>query len=204
MRFEEFKLKVKKSPLFGGDVAGLFAADPQMMRNQLLRWKKRGLVVRLRKGLYALSREERRTALSKELIAASLYQPSYISLETALSYHKMIPERAVSVTSVTTRKTSAFKNEEGLFLYRHLKQNAYFGFRQARDEAGFPYFIAEPEKALLDLLYFNLSKAGNDLGGYLRDSLRLQNKSVLNKRKLTAYAARYGVKKLLKIVGGWQ
>jgi predicted transcriptional regulator of viral defense system len=202
MRFEEFKQKVKKSPLFGGDVAKLFAAKPQLMRNQLLRWKKRGLIVRLRKGLYALSREERGTALSMELIAASLYQPSYITLETALSRYKLIPERVVPITSVTTRKTKTFQNEDGLFFYRHLKKDAYFGFRQARDEAGFPYFIAEPEKALLDYLYLNLSSVGGNLSSYLRDSLRLQNGSSLNKRKLRDYAARCGVKKLLKLVEG--
>ena len=200
MRFEEFKRKIKKSPLFGGDVANLFAADPQVMRNQLLRWKKRGLVVRLRKGIYSLSREERRTALSRELIAANLYQPSYISLESALSYYKLIPEKVVAVTSVTTRKTKSFENEEGLFLYRQLKKTAYFGFRQARDEGGFPYFIAEPEKALLDYLYLNLGSVGSDPSGYLRDSLRLQNRSSLNKRKLANFAARYGVNKLIRTI----
>ncbi|MBN3033438.1 MAG: hypothetical protein JW873_05020 [Candidatus Saganbacteria bacterium] len=204
MRFEEFKQKVKKSPLFSGDVAKLFAADPQALRNQLLRWKKRGLIVSLRKGLYALSREERGAALSRELIAATLYQPSYISLETALSYYKLIPEKTVSVTSVTARKTAEFANEEGFFSYRHLKKHAYFGFRQARDESGFPYFIAEPEKALLDYLYLNLNALGKNPAGYLRDSLRLQNRPVLNKRKLTAYAARYGVKKLQDLAEGWR
>lgn len=200
MKFEDFKRKVRKSPLFGGDVAQLFAADPQTLRNQLLRWKKRGLVVSLRRGLYALSREERGAALSRELIAASLYQPSYISLESALSRYKLIPERVVPVTSVTPRKTKTFQNEEGWFSYRQLKKIAYFGFRSARDEDGFPYFIAEPEKALLDYLYLNLSAVGRDPAGYLRDSLRLQNRSALDKRKLARYAGRFGVKKLRRIV----
>lgn len=153
----------------------------------------------LRRDLYALSHEERSTALSRELIAASLYQPSYISLQTALSYYKMIPEKITAVTSVTARKTKTFENEEGLFSYRHLKKQAYFGFRQVRDEAGYPYFIAEPEKALLDYLYLNLSAVGEDPVDYLRESLRLQNRSILNKRKLLGYAGRFGTKKLLKI-----
>ncbi len=202
MKFAEFKRKVKKSPLFGGDVAELFAANPQVMRNQLLRWKKRGLVIGLRRGLYALSREERGTILSRELIAATLYQPSYISLETALSYYKMIPERIVPVTSVTTRKTKMFENEAGVFSYRKLKTSAYFGFRQARDEAGFPYFIAEPEKALLDYLYLNLSAVGSDPDKYYRNSLRLQNRSRLDKRKLLKYAKCFGVKKLTRAAEG--
>lgn len=202
MKFTEFKCKVKRSPFFSSDVAELFAADPQAMRNQLLRWKKRGLVIGLRKGLYAMSREERAGVLSRELIAANLYQPSYISLETALSRYKLIPERIVPVTSVTPRKTKTFQNAEGMFIYRQLKKDAYFGFRQVRDEAGFPYFVAEPEKALLDYLYLNLRNVGRDISAYLRDSLRLQNRSSLDKRKLIKYAARYGVKKLQQMVEG--
>lgn len=201
MNFKEFKDKVKKAPLFGGDVADLFSARPQAMRNQLLRWRKKGLIVRLRKGLYLLGKEERTTSSSKELIAGSLYRPSYISLETALSYYKLIPERVASITSVTTRKTKTFQNEEGLFTYRHLKKTAYFGFRLARDEYGFPYFLAEQEKALLDYLYLNLGSIKADDPNYFGASLRLQNKASLNKAKLMRYARRYGVKKLVNLAG---
>lgn len=200
MKFKEFKEKVKSIPLFGGEVAGLFSANPQILRNQLLRWKKQGLIVMLRKGLYALGRSERSAGLSKELAAASLYQPSYISLETALSHYKMIPERVAPVTSVTTRKTKTFQNDLGLFCYRHLKKGAYFGFKSMRDEFGFPYFIAEPEKALLDHLYLNLGSVKRSDPNYLNSSLRLQNRSILNKKRLVLYAGRYGVKKLIKIV----
>jgi len=201
MNFKSFKEKVKKHPLFREDVARLFSAGLQTMRNQLLRWKKKGLIVQLRKGLYLLSKEERALPASKELIAANLYQPSYISLETALSYYKLIPERIVSVTSVTTRKTKTFQNQEGLFTYRHLKKNAYFGFKAQRDEYGYPYFLAEPEKALLDYLYLNLASIKANDKNYFADSLRLQNRSSLNKAKLMRYAKRYGINKLLKVAG---
>lgn len=192
---------MKKFPLFGGEVAVQFGGVPQVMRNQLSRWKKQGLIVMLKKGLYALSQNEREGKLSKEFISASLYQPSYISLETALSYHKMIPEKVVPVTAVTTRKTKSFQNDEGLFLYRQLKPTAYFGFKSARDGSGFPYYIAEPEKALLDYLYFNLGSIQADDADYFRSALRLQNRSVLNREKLFSYAKRFGIKKLLKILG---
>lgn len=201
MKFKEFKDKIKKSPIFGSDVARLFSAHPQAMRNQLLRWRKKRLIVRLRKGLYLLNKEERNTSTSKELIAGNLYQPSYISLETALSYYQLIPEKVVPITSVTIRKTKTFQNEEGLFIYRHLKQSAYFGFKLTRDEYGFPYFLAEPEKALLDYLYLNLGNIKADDLNYFHTSLRLQNSSLLNKTKLNRYAKRYTTKKLVKLVG---
>jgi hypothetical protein len=170
------------------------------LRNQLLRWKKQGWVVMLRRGLYALGPDERKVGLSRELIAASLYKPSYVSLESALSYYKMIPEKVAAITSVTARKTKTFENAAGLFVYRHLKKDAYFGFRLVRDAASFPYFLAEPEKALLDYLYLKLGRLKVGDSSYFAEDLRLQNTGILNKRKLFRYAARFNRKKLLKIL----
>lgn len=200
MKFKEFKDKVRDLPLFGGDIAKLLSADPQALRNQLLRWKKQGLIVMLKKGLYALSQSERAIRISKELVADSLYKPSYISLETALSRYKMIPEKIIPVTSVTSRKTKTFQNGEGLFIYRHLKKNAFFGFKLLHDDSGFPYFMAEPEKALLDYLYLNLGSIEADDKDYYRKSLRLQNRSILNRKKIISYAGRYGTKKLMDVL----
>jgi len=200
MKFSDFKKKLGKTPLFGADVASLFSKDPQILRNQLSRWKKQGLVVALKKGLYALANSERSVGLSKELIASSLYKPSYISLESALSRYKMIPEQVVAVTSVTARKTRTFQNEEGIFIYRSLKKSLFFGFKLERDESGFPYFMANPEKALLDHLYLNLGGITVNQLDYFSGSLRLQNTSILDRKKLISYAKRYGVKKLTKIL----
>ena len=200
MNFREFKEKVKKLPLFGSDVAQIFSVSPQAMRNQLSRWKKQELLVELRRGLYALGRGERQTPLSREVVAANIYQPSYISLDSALSHYKMIPEKVTPVTSVTTRKTKSFHNEEGMFTYRHLKTGLYFGFEFKKDEHGFPYFIASPEKALLDYLYLNLGRIHAGDKKFLNESLRLQNTSVLNKKKLFAFTKRFKVKKIERIL----
>jgi predicted transcriptional regulator of viral defense system len=200
MKFSDFKKKVSKTPLFGGDVAGLFSKDPQTMRNQLSRWKKQGLVVALKKGLYALAKSERSVGLSKELIASSLYKPSYISLEAALSRYKMIPEKVVAVTSVTPRKTMTFQNEEGVFIYRKMKKSLFFGFRLERDGSGFPFFMASPEKALLDYLYLNLGGIKAHQADYFSGSMRLQNTSILDRGKLKLYAKHYKVKKLTRIL----
>lgn len=200
MNYREFKENIKNMPFFGGDVAELFSLSPSAMRNGLSRWKKRGLLVELKKGLYALSKSERQVALSPEIAAANIYQPSYISLESALSYYKMIPEKVSALTSVTARKTKTFQNEEGIFIYRHLKKPLYFGFIQQKDAAGYPYFLAEPEKALLDYLYLNLGQYKTNAKGYLSGSLRLQNRAMLNKKKLKSYVCRFKVKKLSRII----
>ena len=194
MNFREFKEKVKNMPFFGSDVADIFSLSPKVLRNQLTRWKKQGLLVELKRGLYALGKDERRVALSREVAAANIYQPSYISLESALSNYKMIPEKVIALTSITTRKTRTFTNQEGVFIYRHLKTSLYFGFLAKKDEYGYPYFIAEPEKALLDYLYLNLGRVKDD--DFFSESLRLQNRSLLNKKKLFSYASRFNIKKL--------
>ncbi|MBI5699922.1 hypothetical protein HZC35_06465 [Candidatus Saganbacteria bacterium] len=201
MNFREFKEKVKKLPFFGSDVAEIFSLSPKTMRNQLSRWKKQGLLLELKRGLYTLGKSEMQTPLSKEVAAASIYQPSYISLESALSSYKMIPEKVTRVTSVSTRKTRTFTNQEGGFVYRHIKTPLYFGFMAKKDESGYPYFIAEPEKALLDYLYLNLGKIDPKKKGYFNQSLRLQNISILNKKKLFSYARRFNIKKLDRVLG---
>lgn len=201
MNFREFKGKVKNMPFFRSDVADIFSLSPKVMRNQLTRWKKQGLLLELKRGLYALGEGERQANLSREVAAANIYQPSYISLESALSAYQMIPEKVTGVTSATTRKTRTFHNQEGIFIYRHLKIPLYFGFISKKDEYGYPYFIAEPEKALLDYIYLNLGKIGPKENNYLAGSLRLQNHSILDKKKLFSYAGRFKIKKLMRVLG---
>lgn len=196
MNFREFKEKIKNLPFFGSDAVEIFSLSPKAMRNQLTRWKKQGRLLELKRGLYALAKSERQTPLSREVAAGSIYQPSYISLESALSRYKLIPEKVTALTSVTTRKTKKFTNPEGVFIYRHLKTALYFGFVSKKDEYGFPYLLAEPEKALLDYLYLNLGKINPEDKHYLTQSLRLQNRSLLNKKRLSLFAQRFKVKKL--------
>jgi hypothetical protein len=196
MDFRKFKEKVKGMPFFSSDVAEIFSASPRTLRNQLSRWKKQGLLVEIKRGMYILGRGERQTTLSRQALAAVLYQPSYISLESALSHYQMIPERVDTVMSVSPKKTRVFHNPQGTFSYRNLQTPLNFGFIDQKDENGYPYFIAEPEKALLDYLYLNLGRLDAHEDDLLERSLRLQNRSLLNKKKLFAYARRFAVKKL--------
>ena len=200
MDFRKFKEKVKVLPFFSSDVAEIFSTSPLTLRNQFSRWKKQGLLVELKRGLYVLSRGERQTTLSRQALAAILYQPSYISLESALSHYQMIPERVDTVMSVSPKKTRVFHNPEGTFSYRNLQTSLNFGFLAKKDENGYPYFIAEPEKALLDYLYLNLGGLDPKDGDILDRFLRLQNRSIMNKNKLSSYARRFAVKKLYAIL----
>jgi predicted transcriptional regulator of viral defense system len=103
---------------------------------------------KLRNGLYAVEGERPNLYFA----ANKIYRPSYISLETALSYYHIIPETVYSVTSVTPKSTSSFDAFGIDFSYTKIKQAAFTGYT-TKKEGGVTFHIAEPEKALADYLY---------------------------------------------------
>ena len=117
-------------------------------------------------------------------VANRSYEPSYVSLETALSIYSIIPEVAAGVTSVTTRPTRTFKNKYGSFFYRTCQKEAFTGYRLMRYE-GFRVYIADKEKSLVDFLYYKL-RSTNSLDF---DEERL-NKKILKKINLFFYFCR--------------
>lgn len=104
---------------------------------------------KLRNGLYAL--EDKRPNLY--FAANKMYRPSYVSLETALSYYGIIPEVVYSITSVTPKSTREFDAFGIDFSYTRIKQKAFRGYT-TRKEGDTTVLFAEPEKALADYLYF--------------------------------------------------
>ena len=86
---------------------------------------KAGIIIRVKKGLYAFGPKIRQRPISQESLANLIYGPSCISMEYALSYHGLIPERVEIVTSVTPKKNKEFNTPIGLFTYRHLPLSKY-------------------------------------------------------------------------------
>ena len=167
--------------------AGLFYPGIHLksVRQNIFNWTRQGRLLKLRRDLYVV----RSSALDARYLANRIYEPSYISLEYALSRYGLIPEAAFGVTSVTVNKTARFETPVGLFSYRHLKRDYYFGYRL---ENG--VLIAEREKSLIDYFYFHLEEVRFDRR-YL-DSLRLGTWEALNRKKLRGYLERIPVKKL--------
>ncbi len=192
MRLEEFRKKYRSWPVIPSAVViREDHAEYQVTRNQLSRWAKKGVLTTLRKGMYAFPPAE--TASGPEIlyIANRLYEPSYISLEYALSLYELIPEYVPVVTSVTTRKTMSFKNTLGNFSYQHVVPRAFRGFRQEKQDHGRQVFVAEPEKAVLDFLYLNASKFREDFEGVLIGSFRFQNLETLDPARISDLGACY-------------
>ena len=122
-------------------------------RNKVSALEKRGDIIRLKKGLYVVSEKISRKAVSKELIANHLYGTSYLSLETALSFYGMIPERVFAVRSMTTKRARTFGTPFGNFDYTTVSANYFsIGIRQEIVENEYAFLIAEPTKAICDMI----------------------------------------------------
>ncbi|HQL98164.1 MAG: hypothetical protein BWX99_02766 [Deltaproteobacteria bacterium ADurb.Bin151] len=149
--------KIIKAPYFSRSDALL--GDQKLLDYQLSLWVKKGNLLRLKNGLYAFAKDKEK--IKGEEIAAFIYEPSYLSLECALAWYGFIPEMVYAYVSVTARINRRFTNDFGTFLYRHIKSELFWGYTEMKTEYGH-YLLAEPEKALLDYLYLNLSKIRNE------------------------------------------
>lgn len=152
MHFRNFESKVKNLPFFNLNDIRKF--DPGFHRRQLFDWQQRGYIQPLVGGYYILANHEVDEGFLF-MVANQLYPPSYISLETALAYHQVIPESVLGVTSVTSRKTRQFNSTRGQFSYRHIKPEYLFGYKVVIARPNQKFLIAGLEKALLDYLYLN-------------------------------------------------
>jgi predicted transcriptional regulator of viral defense system len=152
MKFREFENQMKRLPAFNlNDVRKL---DPGFHRQQLSYWLAKDLIKSLAGGYYILANQ----TVDEQYIftlANTIYQPSYISLESALAYYGVIPESVLGVTSVSSRKTIRYQSAWGEFKYRSVKPVYMFGYLVVEAEQKRKYTIARLEKAVLDYLYLN-------------------------------------------------
>ncbi len=137
-------------------------------------------IVRVKKGFYVFGPDYRKGLVCKEALANELYGPSYISLEYALSFYGLIPERVETLTSVTTGANKKFKTPIGAFSYRHLPKDKYcIGYTLTKLDDYHSVLMANPEKALLDQLYFTKELRGKiKFDEYFFDDLRVDESSL--------------------------
>lgn len=162
--------------------------------NNYTRWCKQGLLVRLRRGWFAFPEMLKAPDFAR-YVASRIYRPSYISMQTALSFYGMIPEVVTDITSVSTLKTAEFTNEFGAYSYRTVKPELFFGFELRKMQDGRTIPFATPEKALLDFLY--LYPEYNAAAMML--DLRLDEDFLMNELDLTRlreYSSQFGSKAL--------
>ncbi len=190
MKYNELAAAIKR-PIFSRNDLAL--AGYKIFDYQFGLWVKKGYLIRLKNNLYAFTREKE--AVSGEEVAFLLYQPSYLSLESALAWYGFIPEIVYAYTSITAKTTRTFENPFGRFIYRHVKKELFWGYKEVKTDYGI-YLMAEPEKALLDYLYLNLARIGGEADF---ENIRLnedQMAETLDREKFLTYLKAFNIKKL--------
>ncbi len=206
------KLKLIKTPYVDAQTLLNLLADYRKPREGILRMVKNGELIRLKNGFYLIAdkiKSDGNTVIPYEQVANLLYGPSYVSLEWALSFYGMIPERVHTITSMTLGKKKEFHTPLGDFVYHPLSPKRYsIGITQ-KQTAGFPggFLIATPEKALVDLVFTTCKGLDKDLlQQELLESKRMEPEVFhqLNKSFLVEIAKAYRAKSvsyLIDLVG---
>ncbi len=171
------------------------ALKPGFNANNLTRWVKQGLLVKLRQGFYTFPSLKNQPGFVL-YVSNRIYKPSYISLHTALAFYGIIPEAVTQVTAVTTIKPTTFHNDFGTYTYKKVREDLFFGY-EPKPFGNRSILFATPEKALIDLFYlypfYNSNEEIEELRldeDYLADDL--------NVARLDEYLARFKNKALEK------
>jgi len=191
MKFEQFVDLYREVPFVDSSTFQVVTDKPEVLRRQVTEWQGKGYLHRLKRGIYLLDDRYRKTPVDPFFVANQLTCPSYVSLESALSFYDLIPEQTFAVTSVTPRGTRRFTNIMGTFIYRSIKPNLFFGYEPMMLK-GQEFLIASREKAVLDYLY--LIPVQDEPNSDWVDATRLQNLDSLNSKKLKRTAPVFGNK----------
>ena len=171
MRLTDLLQIVENEPVFETGFLLAGDVDPADVRRQLSRWAKDGRLLQLRRGLYALAPPYRKVTPHPFLVANRLVRGSYVSLQSALAYHGLIPEHVPVTTSVTIARPERRENPFGAFEYHHISRGAFSGYRREALGEGQEALVATPAKALADLVRL---VPGGDSGVHLAE-MRLQS-----------------------------
>jgi len=191
MKFLELKSELKDFTIFSlNEIRNI---EPDFYRPRLNEWQDKGYIKKIVRGYYIFSDLK----LSEEIlfkIANRIYLPSYVSLESALSYYHLIPESVYGITSISTRKTYHFRTSIGEFIYRTLKPPLFFGYDLIKFQEKY-LKMASIEKALLDYFYLHADiETEQDF-----DSLRINREMFfekMNEEKLQNFLRKFNQKKL--------
>ena len=166
------------------------------LHQQLGRWKKEGLVIHLRRGIYALPDKMTPIMPNTERIANVLHGcDSYVTGLWQMNRLGLFPEGVNTVTSVTTGNTAKFETPLGNYTYYRIEPRGFFGYETKYDPRGQPMTIACPEKAILD--FFWLKKIEWDETEFRR--WRIEDPwGSLNHEKIESMARQWGAARLIR------
>jgi len=191
MNYNKLK-KIKKLYFTYQDIAKLLSIAEDSARVLCTRYVKQKYLIRLKRNFYVLKEKWDNMNLEQRYELANLLQvPSYISLTTALSFYEYTTQiQQEFIESISLFRTFSKKLEGLIFNYCKIKDEYYFGFGKKNN-----FFIASPEKALIDSLYLQyLGKYNLDLSSLDLEKINMGNvHNILEKypSKFTIYCSRY-------------
>jgi hypothetical protein len=156
-----------------------FLKGYQSPRDKISRMIMKKEIIQVKKGLYVLSPEFGKP-IDLKVAANLIYGPSYISLEYALSYWGLIPEKVEEITSMTNKRNKFFETPVGTFSYKYLHSSKFsVGIERIAGEAG-AFLMASKEKAICDRLALVKDLNKQEIPGFLEDDLRLDMDELLD------------------------
>ena len=151
------------------EVIGLLKGTPDRRHGLMKRALAKQDIIRLRRGVYSLGKGFQRQPPNPLAIAPRIYSPSYVSTESALSYHGWIPEAVYTVTSVCLKRSVTFNTPVGRFSYTRLPKFNFAGVERVSTGPSV-FLIANPTKALADYILCRKTDLSPE---QLRESLRV-------------------------------
>ncbi len=155
---------------------------------------KEGVIQSVKKGLYvagpALNVDRKPEPF---LLANHILGPSYVSVETALAYYGLIPERVYEIASMTTQARRKFNTPLGTFTYARLPLPYYaFGIRSEKLADDQYAMVASPEKALCDKIITTsglLIRSKKTAREFLLENMRMDEEALkkLNTKGMTSW-----------------
>lgn len=150
--FLEILLNWPKSYISGTDLHHILDKSADSRHGIIKRAIRQRLLMPVRRDLYLIKNTKMPPPDTFE-IATIIYGPSYVSFESALSFHGWIPEAVRTTTCASVKRTKEFETPLGIFSYEHIPINAFsFGVEQ-HQKGSLTLFIASPIKALADIVY---------------------------------------------------
>ena len=195
-----------QTPEFDYQVLMHALRDYAKPRDRVTTLMKQGVVRRIKKGLYVFGEGYGRYPISREILSNLIYGPSYISLDYALQFYGLIPERVKAFTAICLGSSKKFETPVGLFTYHRVPIKAFYvGIERVNIAKNRSYLIADAEKALVDKI-----KSGHgitirsqaEMREYLTEDLRIDWDTLLelNVKKMENYAEAYSSHKLMLLV----
>ena len=161
--------KISKHYFGYEDIARVLDITPPAARVFAHRYVKNKVLIRAKRGMYILRERWKYFGREQKFEIANLLQvPSYISLLTALDYYEITTQmQPAFIESIVIKRTKEIEINGSIFNYTRLNQDLYFGFMKQNN-----FFIATPEKALLDACYLmSLGRYNFDMSAIDQDKI---------------------------------